>query len=182
MLYLIEKKDSNALYWMNKIINLESNIRRDRRKGNVWLIWDYLINSVKENHLFYKTMIALYDLYKDNLGEKNLFLISAMLYHLNDIDWNIDNVVIPFNTNNINSYYEKNISNNKIKLDNYIYDKHCSEGRKEGKNFIDFANEGSFVVNEDKKYLNSRLRDLYKEWKMIQNLESLKKKTKKKKL
>lgn len=57
---------------------------------------------------------------------------------------------------------------NKIELDDYIYDWHCSEGRKKGKNLIDFAKEGSLVENQDNRYLVPLLRQLYIDWKVYQ--------------
>ena len=170
MLYLLEKKNMNAIYWMNKIIQLDSKERRYRRKGNVWLIWDYLLNVeyVKENPLLDTTMLNLFELYKDGLSEKMLFILSAILYHILEIDWDNDMGIDPLTNSQVSQYYTTNMELNKIELDDYIYDWHCGEGRKKGKNLIDFAKEGSLVENQDNRYLVPLLRELYIDWKVYQ--------------
>lgn len=180
MLYLLEKKDMNAIYWMNKLIELDSKERRYRRKGNVWLIWDYLLNVeyVKENPLLDTTMLNLFELYKDGLSEKMLFILSAILYHILEIDWDNDMGIEPFTNSQVSQYYTTNMELNKIELDDYIYDWHCGEGRKKGKNLMDFAKEGSLVENQDNRYLFPLLRELYIDWKVYQTGLSKKKKGK----
>lgn len=170
MLYLLEKKNMNAIYWMNKIIQLDSKERRYRRKGNVWLIWDYLLNVeyVKENPIFDTTILNLFELYKDGLSEKMLFILSAILYHILEIDWDNDMGIDPLTNSQVRQYYTTNMELNKIELDDYIYDWHCGEGRKKGKNLIDFAKEGSLVENQDNRYLVPLLRELYIDWKVYQ--------------
>ena len=170
MLYLLEKKNMNAIYWMNKIIQLDSKERRYRRKGNVWLIWDYLLNVeyVKENPLFDTTILNLFELYKDGLSEKMLFILSAILYHILEIDWDNDMGIEPLTNSQVRQYYTTNMELNKIELDDYIYDWHSGEGRKKGKNLIDFAKEGSLVENQDNRYLVPLLRELYIDWKVYQ--------------
>ena len=79
-------------------------------------------------------MLNLFELYKDGLSEKLLFILSAILYHILEIDWDNDMGIDPLTTSQVSDYYTINMELNKIELDDYIYDWHCSEGRKKGKN------------------------------------------------
>ena len=87
--------------------------------------------------------------------------MSAMLYHILDIDWNDNMSIEPFTKSDINQFYQFNMECNKIDIDEYVYDRHCKEGRNKGKDLIDFAKNGSLVVNQDNNYFNPLLRDLY---------------------
>ena len=49
-----------------------------------------------------------------------------------------------------------------VVVDDFVIDKHTSKGRKLAKNISDFVNEGAFVVNQDEKYYNKELEELYK--------------------
>ena len=187
-IYLIENKDPNCLYWMNKLLQIESSERRYRRKGNEWLVWEYLINSIPKEKFhfnFLETINNLFSLYKDNLREKSLFMISAILYYIKDIEWEnspqmMDLINNKFSDDIVNNYYNINKSNQIIEIDDYICDWHCSEGRKKGKTLLDFAKDGSKVENEDKLFYNQMMRDLYEEYKIYQTEEKEKSKRKKK--
>ena len=148
----MENKNVEALWWLYKILEKEKlNTKRFNSTRPGFLIFkilidlnfqvdDYTIPICKE---WYKTM---------KMKEQILCLAHpVMLYILEE-----KAIFLPTNTQSWNkSYYEsrtpynKALLNDKILLDNFVYDKHTKAGRDIFKrNYADFALEGSLVAFE----------------------------------
>lgn len=64
----------------------------------------------------------------------------------------------------VDKLYINNINGEKIEIDYYVIDKHTKQGRKKGKNIIDFVKEGSYVENES-EFINQEYKKIYNEFK-----------------
>ena len=128
-----------------------------RRDGPVYLIWDYILKSEKVNgNEFLKKCIEYrFKEYPKKRGEQKMFLSSAIsLYMFSDrISWKEDWMSVScIPSEKIDGY---------LVIPSYAIDMHTKKGREMGKNKSDFANEGSFVVNEDKEYYSEEYRQFY---------------------
>jgi hypothetical protein len=128
-----------------------------RRDHPIYLVWDYLLNleKVKENENLKKCVMYRFKEYPKKRGEQKLFLASAisLCIYSERIDWNV-------NWMELSSDVSEKIEGY-IEIPSYAIDMHTRKGRELGKNRSDFANEGSFVVDEDKEYYNEEYRQFY---------------------
>ena len=185
---LFEKKDDECFYYVMKLLynelDGEKGGKRFRRKGCSLIIWEYLIEEGKKKNNEDLNRLILYKLneYYKLRGEKCIFMFSViyLLKYYEDIDWDKK---IDFGKYDVDDEYINNMFNNRIKieLDSYVIDMHCSRGRKNGKNKIDFVLEGSLIVNEYKKYFKKEWRDMYINFE-LENKEKRKRKKRKKKV
>ena len=74
---------------------------------------------------------------------------------------------------NIKEYYDLNLSEEKLEIDDFIYDVHTRVGKNKGMNALDFALNGSSVVNESNN-LNEMFKNFYTEFKVYSTLGSKK--------
>ena len=51
-------------------------------------------------------------------------------------------------------FFKPEMSRQPFVPDDFVIDRHCSAGRKLGRNLVDFAMEGSLVVNQNQKWFN----------------------------
>ena len=150
-----------ALFHNKRELTLEKKIYR--RDEPIYILWQYIINEtikLNNNNLLRCLQYRLEEFYNKARPERKLFLVSAvaLYFYRQQIDWtNKDMIVIE----------SPIIEESEFKLDDYVLDMHCKDGRKLGKNTSDFANEGSLVVDEDKEYHNDEWRQYYIECKHL---------------
>ena len=166
-----QSNNDEMYYWMFKIFNRGrkgSPVFRKKRE-NIYKIWKmlYELDYVKDN----PTIIKLFDykleeFNKKNRGERFMFMVNCIqlvrgntelinLNNLNDLKqyYSLDSI------NEEECIYWRNLSQNKLEMNDYVIDMHTSQGRKLGKNRKDFALEGSTVINQE---LHCQV--LYKNW------------------
>ena len=78
--------------------------------------------------------------------------LCLLLIFRKTIDWT------PFefdqaSSDQITEWYNLNMSEIRIEIDDFVIDKHTKMGKKAGKGTITFALEGAYVANEDKRFL-----------------------------
>ena len=166
-----QSNNDEMYYWMFKIFNRArkgSPVFRKKRE-NIYKIWKmlYELDYVKDN----PTIIKLFDykleeFNKKNRGERFMFMVNCIqlvrgnteLINLNNMEELEDQYSIG-SLNEQDLLYWRNLSQNKLEMNDYVIDMHTSQGRKLGKNRKDFALEGSTVVNQE---LHCQV--LYKNW------------------
>lgn len=132
-----------------------------RRTEPVYVVWQYIMNEAKKlnnDKLMRCLEYRLEEFHNKARPERKLFLVAAVsLYFYRDqIDW----------TGAKASSVESELIEGEFKLDDYVLDMHCKDGRKLGKTTSDFATQGAVVVNEDMEYYNEEWRQFYVECKM----------------
>lgn len=164
MIFCIENKKVDVIYWIKKILSVEKldePIKRNSRPG--FLIFDILKKIIKDKK-FSKLLDTCEKWYK-NLKLKEDFLCvihPVYLYILYDaIDYEKWNNIVK---NHIESYNLDDIKEKKFEIDDYAYDKHTKVGKKLGRNTAQFAFEGSLVsfdviISQDiiDYYINTRI-------------------------
>lgn len=162
----INNKNPECYYYAFILFNSkEKSKRRFKRNEGIYIIWEYLINiSINENNINLQKCLEykLKEFYVKNRNERHMFLSSAisLIMHREDINWNSELLVqdiIISNEEIIKLFKEHKL----IEIDSYAIDMHTSLGRKLGKDKKDFAKEGSYIENENKKYLNLEWRNIY---------------------
>lgn len=156
------KGDASCYYWAHAMFNSDvKGKRRFRRKDCVYIIWEYLFEVIgNDERLKACLKLKLEQFFVKTRTEQHIWLSSAISIAMNRDKLNLENVEwdIEVNDEEVEGLFE---NREKLKIDDYAIDMHCSEGRKLGKNKADFALEGCIVVNEDKEYYNEEWRDMY---------------------
>ena len=162
----LKNKNPECIYWAILLHNVDKNEegfgckRRFNRMNPVYIIWSILDEFSKMKKTFYMMVCVrhlLFEYFADR-PEKKLFLINAIFIVLyrDVIDWKYTDE----NTNYQNYQLRKDGA---FEPKPYVYDMHTVEGRKMGKNIIDFAEEGSVVVSEDLEFYQEKWREYYLE-------------------
>ena len=166
---LFEKGEEDCCYYAVKLMveEEENNMKggtRFRRKGCSYMVWEYLIDKCYSKNNDNLMMVIHYKLkeYYKKRGERVLFMIASiyMLLKYDELDWDKK---IDFNKYKVTEEEVKKIVGDREKLviDSYCIDMHCSQGRKRGMNKKNFVLEGALVVDEYKKYSRGEWRKLY---------------------
>jgi hypothetical protein len=150
-----DKKNLFCYYWMFKILNIKERCgRRLGKYKSCYVVWDILFDKIKEseNKNLKKVVDILFKWfinYNNSRNENWLYLVNCVYFVMNETeyDWESKSENKKFDDDEINNFFEFN-KNNKIELDDFLVDMHCSEGRKNKKNEIDFINSGMVIVNE----------------------------------
>ena len=165
-----DKKDRNCFYWLYKIYDgkREGDIRRFKRKENIYMIWEFLYKRVFGNAYLKKCLdYRLQEFNNKGRGERCIFLTAAVDLCLERDNINWDPVQLKNEPAVDENDIKKMFSNRKrLAIDSYAIDMHTSLGRKLGKNAINFMEEGALVVNENKEYLIDEWRHSYNEGKL----------------
>ena len=194
-----ENGDCNCFYYMYKILDGKRNGIKKRfgRKDNIYMIWEYLFSRKniieniilkenlkyrlkefhnkkrKERHIFLSAAvdIALHCGLNDNNGDYELFKKKKKIF---DKKFNDKDKILCEIFNN----------REKMSMDDYVIDMHCSLGRKLGKNKIDFIKSGAVVIYEDKEFYVDEWRRCYNMGKKntVKDKSKKKEKTNKEKL
>ena len=158
----------DAFEIMKLAISGVKGARRYRRKDCDYILWDVLFDKIGSASLWNSTntplnealQFALKEYFKKNRfmkGDRIVIMITAILWvmHKDELDWSEPSPRPSMKSCDIIDWTKPFVP------DNFIIDKHCSAGRKLGKNLVDFAMEGSVVINENKKWFNKKYRDAY---------------------
>lgn len=163
----------NCFYWMYDIYlnKREGHTKRFKRKENIYMVWEHLYKVAFGNPLLKKCLdYRIKEFYNKNKKERGIFLTAAIDLCLEKDNINWDSKLLERNPVSDESDIIKIFANRKkIKFDEYVIDMHTSLGRRLGKNSINFMNEGSLVINEDKEYLVNEWRESYNIGRVIAN-------------
>ena len=195
----LEEKNDDVFYDAFEIMKLAisgvKGARRFRRKDCDYILWEVLFDMIGTKALYTEggcglinitpklkecLDIALKEYFKKNRfmkGDRIVVMITAILWvmHKDELDWSK-----PSCTFATLPYCDAYDWTKPFVPDDFIIDRHCSAGRKAGKNLMDFATTGSLVVNQNKKWFNQKYRDAYIASKMEGDADNRKKVKKKK--
>ena len=145
----------------------EKGARRFRRKDCDYIIWEVLFDRWDKKECL---TFALQEYFKKNRflkGDRIVVIITAILWvmHKDELDWQEAPKDCMENNIDLNIPFDP---------DAFVIDKHCSAGRKLGRNLVDFAQEGCLVVDENKQWLHQKYRKAYMDGKMgtLEDIES----------
>ena len=165
-----DKKDRNCFYWLYKIYDGKrmGEVRRFKRKDNIYMIWEFLYKRVFGNTYLQKCLDwRLKEFNNKGRRERCIFLTAVvdLCLERDNIDWD------PTQLKNEPVVGEEDVQNmfknrKKLAIDGYAIDMHTSLGRRLGKNAINFMEEGAIVIDEDKEYLIDEWRRSYNEGKL----------------
>lgn len=157
--------DTSCYHWALVLFHSKTKGKtRFRRKDCVYIIWEYLFQVIENDSRLKECLqLKLEQFFVKTRHEQHMWLSSAISIALNrkklylqtkeaeEWDINIDDDEI-----------EKHFENReKMEIDDYAIDMHCSQGRKMGKMKAEFALVGCVVIDEDREYYNKEWRDLY---------------------
>ena len=168
----------DAFEIMKLAISGVKGARRYRRKDCDYILWEVLFdkigstslwtdNSVNTTNILNEALqFALKEYFKKNRfmkGDRIVVMITAILWvmHKDELDWSEPLPRPVMKLCDIIDWSKPFVP------DDFIIDRHCSAGRKAGKDIVDFAVEGSLVVNQNKKWFNQKYRDAYIASKMV---------------
>ena len=181
-IYYFDKKDPSCFYWVFELFYKSKsgkikNARRFKRNDGEYIIWEYLFQLSKGNEYLLKVLqYKLEEYFVKTRGERLIWLTASVMVvmYKDNMDWNPEKLAFDIDVTeaDIHKVFE---GREKLEIDDYAIDMHCSLGRKMGKNKVDFIKEGSVVVDEDKEYFVQEWRDMYNGGK-IRSFEKQKKK------
>ena len=155
-IWCMENKDVSIYYWFHKIMDNEKLLtKRFKSTRPGFLIFDilYKFNFITDM----KSINICFDWYKImKMREQFLSVLHPVyLYVLKDSAiWTKPNP-FPDNYDGFYKYYNRNLLNKEIVLDNYVLDMHTQQGRTKLKRTnADFALEGSLVSYDLELYPN----------------------------
>ncbi len=132
------------------------------RTEPVYLLWDTMIRKLeakRDNRMLVRAMkTRLQEFFRKDRSERKFFLYNAALLYLYprrclNFEAKID----------AEKYRLADMPEGDIEIPDYAIDMHTSEGRRLGKNTLDFAKDGSFVVDECVDYVFLEWREFYHE-------------------
>ena len=165
-----KKKARDCFYWMYKILAAKRerptpySIKRLRRRENIYMIWDFLMQQAFGNHLLTRCLeYRLKDFSnKSKSKSRGLFLTAAidLCIEKDHIEWNPELLkqLPAADTSDMERIFK---DRKRLIFDDYVIDMHCTLGRKLGKNAINFVESGAVVVNEDSEFLVEEWRNAY---------------------
>lgn len=137
-----------SLYEQN--IKDKKVVPRNRRTDPMVIIWLYLKSFMNVN--VYETLFWAFF----NFRERNLFLMTAILTVLYNIEYTQTNIT------NINYDIEKMLKcEYKLTIDDYVVDMHTRSGSYKGMNRENFIKEGSYVTPEANLFKNEVYEYIY---------------------
>ena len=166
-IYYFERKDPNCFYWVFELYSKGSKgkkgARRFRRRSCEYIIWEYLFQKCGDNEYLNKyVQYKLEEYFVKNRGERAIWLTASVMAVMrqDSIHWAKEKMTydISVDSGDIIEIFK---NREKLEIDDYAIDMHCSKGRQMGKNKTDFIKEGSLVVGENKEYFVKEWRDVY---------------------
>lgn len=142
LVWCMENKNINALYWIIQILNCRKmNEKRNRSTRSGFLIFDIVRKIAGENDIlricekWYKTM---------KMKEQFLCCVHPVYVYIigdtNDVVFESEKQTI--------KPYNRSLTNQTLNMDDYVYDMHTKIGRTLKRDRLDFGIEGSLVVYE----------------------------------
>jgi len=180
LVYHLDMQDDRVFYYMFRILKLHEEKKRCSQRFRGWkpssypvektfggrfqpeyAIWQHLFTRAQDEgeSKLIQSLEVLFDWY-NHRSENWLYLAQAILYFIRDFDWSKILFEPTITPEEVSVIYQKNYQE-KLTLDDYIYDKHTAIGRKNGANQLDFAHEGSKVYNEASDLVNNKYRTIY---------------------
>jgi hypothetical protein len=185
MIYLLEQRNPNCLYWYNELHNSGDHPSHD---DHMWssIISLHVSNPQLTNVL--RLLMTLQSQLPKDHRERYLYAMAGICFILveNRIDWNdtLNGPSILPSDQEVETLYQSHLdhwtpSNLPYGTAGWlpshvVVDKHTQKGRTNGMTSLDFANEGSLVINEDQGLYFPRLRQIYNQMKVVENDPSLK--------
>lgn len=149
-----------------------------------YLLWEELLarfKVMKNKPLAHRAATDLHTLYRESTrktrGERFLYLIHACLMYVYqdhpDIDFRqaaLDAFLAqsPMPLNDWHALVQSHVSGPVHTPEPYVADMHTAEGRRAGKNALDFATEGSMIVGECPSFLQATMRATYLQLKTLE--------------
>ena len=177
-----KQRNRKCFYWMYKIYigKREGDVRRFKRKENIYMIWDYLYKQAFGNKLLNRCLdYRIKEFFNKNKKERGIFLTAAVDLTLekDNIKWDPE-LLINIPHVETSEVWEIFKDRKKIEFDDYVIDMHTSLGRRLGKNAINFMAEGATVVDEDQEFLEKEWREVYNEGKLASHAANIAEKKK----
>ena len=159
--------DTSCYHWA--LVMFHSNTKgkcRFRRRDCIYIIWEYLFEVLHDDSRLKECLqLKLEQFFVKTRHEQHMWLSSAISIALNretlssqikeeeENEWDIK-----ISDDKIEKHFE---NREKMEIDDYAIDMHCSQGRKMGKMKAEFALVGCVVIDEDREYYKKEWRDLY---------------------
>ena len=182
-IYYFNIKNDLCYFYAFKILKINTGCKRRYRKKNcVYIIWDFLLNIIKNSQKL--DIIKLYFIWFNNHKNENWrYLINSIQISLKNINNKI--LILETTSEELNSIKQNHFKNKEFIIDDYCFDQHTSKGRSLNRSFLYFAEIASKVKNESnlviplykeiymkikyategeiykKKYLQNYLKNLY---------------------
>ena len=154
-----------CFYWMYKIYTgrRKGSIRRFKRKDNIYMVWEFLIQRSFGNNLLRRCLdYRLRQFFNTGRKERGIFLTAAVDLSIekDNLDWSPERLkaVPESDIEDIDKIFGKR---KRLVFDDYVIDMHTSMGRKMGKNVLNFVGSGATVVDEDPQFLEEKWRETY---------------------
>ncbi len=176
-IFCINSNNAECYYWAHKLFynNDKLNFSIFKRKDAIYILWKYLLIKSETNKLMTEILnYKLKEFFVKNRKERHMWLSGAVstVLHSSKIEWKEINEDIYFvSEDDVLKLFTKRST---LKLDDYVLDMHCSEGRKRKKDKENFALEGSLIIGEDKEYFMEEWRKCYNDEKILQSKTSKK--------
>jgi hypothetical protein len=175
--YCLDNKYSDAYYWFFKILNSDKKSGRRNRKGKkCYIIMDILKDYYKNKNIDLYNIIEKWVINNNNSRDENWLYICNILSMLIFNDKMVWDKKVEDKDIKIDNEYYKNMN---FIFDDYVMDMHVSDGKKNGKNELDFVKEGMIVFNRDDDFYIEKYDIVYKEYKLLNMNNKKIKKTKK---
>lgn len=188
MLVLLGRGKDGAMYWMYRIMVMDNVGRHNRSTKPASLIFDVLRwYSTLFNYLYVRErdedvteMIDRAERWYRELSnlKESILCVSMCVYWFVLVfkkeEGRYDSVLDHEPEITLKLDTEKDVFSHvgeEIVLDDYVLDMHTKRGRKLGKNRKTFAEEGSLVVNEDKRVSNDKYKRFYDEMKKQRDIQ-----------
>ena len=157
--------DASCYYWALVLFHSKTKGKtRFRRKDCVYIIWEYLFQVIENDSRLKECLqLKLKQFFVKTRHEQHMWLSSAISIALNRKELylqtkEVEEWDIKISDDEVENYFK---NREKMEIDDYAIDMHCSQGRKMGKMKAEFALVGCVVVDEDREYFQKEWRDLY---------------------
>lgn len=161
---LLNERSPECYYWAHRLFNCgETGARRYKRRDSIYMLWELLFKIAEPNPQLTTCLeIKLEEFFVKGRSERHMWLSNAVALVLNrdNIAWDDSqmDLNVEVSTDEIKGLFD---NRQRLEIDSYAIDMHCSAGRKQGRSKKDFAKEGALVVDEDQEYLVPEWRGLY---------------------
>ena len=180
---LFNEDDDMMFYWVYEILykdDVKGGLRY-RRKGCEYIIWDFLYDKCGDNELLKECLdFGLREYFKKDRKERKIFLLNSifLVKNMDNFDWDgkkLENKELEVSNEYVDILY--NIEEReRLFFDDYVIDMHTREGRRKGKDKLEFMKEGSKIINENKEWYVDKYRKGYNKMKVEQFKNDEKKK------
>ena len=164
--YNLEKGSDNVFFWIGKLFNLAKEDGVSQNKC-ARIVWDILFSFIDrhEDYEFVVPAIRVLDKFYSQMThrEKLIYLYHAilLLVRRGEIDWSSKPPKINTPLRKVLRRYENHLKNTRMGIDDYILDLHTRKGKRTVNSLKEFALEGAYVKNQNKKFLNQQYREIY---------------------